>query len=231
MLDETELLSEHRTNREKLRSTIPNRLVELLTVIDAKRDRIEKWYADLLIKMGNSVIRVCLDLSKGIDDEDGLPAAAWNARNLLELWVWLKYCSMSLGNARRFHEDAIRDLVGLVEAHARICSIIKIENEHYNANLSAIAELGSSQSIESVNANYLRVAQAADEFGLGDAYRAYNAHLSKFAHPTAGLVIGVMHQDDMVRHMQSNCTTMGLFYGGQCVIVLSEIVSKLPSAK
>ena len=72
----------------------------------------------------------------------------------------------------------------------------------------ALKELG----LTSLDAAFQRVDAAAKDVGLGDQFSAWNKHLSKFAHPTAGRVIGVMHQDDIRSHIQSACTTMGLYY-------------------
>jgi hypothetical protein len=76
---------------------------------------VEPWFADLVAKILLSVNRVRDDLLKTIDQE-AVSGAAWNSRNLLELWVWLKYCATSRENARRFHEDALRDMQGLTDA-------------------------------------------------------------------------------------------------------------------
>jgi hypothetical protein len=66
--------------------------------------------------------------------------------------------------------------------------------------------------------------------GLGEPYKAWNTHVSKFAHPTSALVVGFIHQTDAGRHYQNNCTTLGLYYCGQCVIVLEKLVSSIHGA-
>ena len=65
--------------------------------------------------------------------------------------------------------------------------------------------------------------------GLDNWYGPCNVFLSKYAHPTAGLVIGIMHQDEMIQKLQSACTAQGGFFAGQCVIVLSEAMSAFPT--
>jgi hypothetical protein len=229
MLDEPYLKREIEFDRERLGALLPNRLRELLQAIDDARDRMEDWYASLFIKIGNSVIRICLDLAQTIDQDEALPAAAWNARNLLELWIWIKYCSKSQASARRFHEDALRDALGLVEAHSSMCKIAGIQNESEDIARQTLAEIARKELwTEPVDTDYERVSDAAKHVGLGDAFKAWNTHLSKFAHPTAGLVVGLMHQSELVRHIQSGCTTVGLYYCGQCVVVFETIVSAIP---
>src|ERR1700678_264161 len=93
-------------------------LYDIVTSCKSK-GAVEPWFADLVVKILLSVNRVCGDLLKTID-QDSLSSAAWNSRNLLELWVWLKYCATSRENARRFHEDAIRDMQGLTDALSKL---------------------------------------------------------------------------------------------------------------
>jgi hypothetical protein len=62
---------------------------------------------------------------------------------------------------------------------------------------------------------------------LHDWYTATNSFLSKLAHPTAGLVLGIMHQEEALRTPQAMLTTTGLYFGGQCVIVLEEITAAI----
>ena len=82
--------------RDKLQTSIPNRLQELCAIITSCKSigTVDPWFADLVVKLLISVSRVCGDLLKTIDQET-VSGAAWNSRNLLELWVWLKYCAAS----------------------------------------------------------------------------------------------------------------------------------------
>jgi hypothetical protein len=41
----------------------------------------------------------------------------------------LKYCGASRENAWRFHEDALRDMKGLMEAHGKTCAAMGIVDE------------------------------------------------------------------------------------------------------
>jgi len=41
-------------------------------------------------------------------------AIAWSARNFLGLSIWIDYCCVSEGIAKRFREDSVRDMYGLV---------------------------------------------------------------------------------------------------------------------
>jgi hypothetical protein len=115
-------------NRAKLTTAIPNRLQELQDTITSRQDGLEDWYYGLVIKVLLSVNRVRIDLLKTMQEET-VSGAAWNARNLLELWVWLKYCSASRENARRFYEDALRDAQGMTDSLAKLHALQGIPNE------------------------------------------------------------------------------------------------------
>lgn len=214
--------------RQQFRTTIPNKLNELLEKLDHSKGRVESWYADLVVKISLSIGRVCNDLLK-TSEQDALPAAAWNARNLLELWVWTKYCSTSRNNAKRFHEDAVRDFMGLAAVHSRMCEVAGVYDALGAVGQDKLRKIAADQlGLATIDANYTRVSEAAKSLGMESLYAAHNQFLSKLAHPTAGLVVGIMHQsDDSLRGLQASCTTMGLYYAGQCVIALEETVSAI----
>src|SRR2546427_645701 len=152
--------------RQQFRTTIPNKLNELLETLDQSRGREENWYADLVVKISLSIGRVCNDLLK-TTEQDALPAAAWNARNLLELWVWTKYCSTSRNNARRFHEDAVRDFMGLASVHSKMCEFAGVHNEFGVVGQEKLRKFAADKvGLATLDANYTRVADAAKSLGL-----------------------------------------------------------------
>jgi hypothetical protein len=216
--------------RQQLATTIPNRLNELLEKVDHSRGYIEDWYADLILKISLSIGRVCNDLFK-TTEQDALPAAAWNARNLLELWVWTKYCSTSRDKARHLHEDAVRDMMGLAALHSKMCEVAGVDDELGAVGQEKLRKIAADQlGLATIDANYTKVAEAAKNLGLQSQYAPTNQFLSKLAHPTAGLVVGIMHQsDDSLRGLQCSCTAMGLYFAGQCVLAMDEIVSAATS--
>jgi hypothetical protein len=223
---------ETRFTREKLQTAIPNRLQELYDIITSCKGKgtAEPWFADLVVKILLSVNRVCGDLLKTTDQET-VSGAAWNSRNLLELWVWLKYCATSRENARRFHEDALRDMQGLTDTLSKLHVLQGIPNEFEASARMRISEAARDKlGLDSLDSDYTHVADAAKAVGLGDFFASNNRLLSKFAHPTAGLVLGIMHQSETHRNLQATLTTSGLFFAGQCVIALEEIVLAIPTA-
>jgi len=216
-------------NRDKLTTAIPNRLQELQNIIVRREESIEPWFRDLVIKILLSVNRVRLDLLRTMDQET-VSGAAWNARNLLELWVWLKHCATSRKSARRFYEDAIRDVQGITDSLSKLHTLQGIPNEFEASARQKMAEVVREKlGLASLEGSYERVAEAAKSIGAYDWYAANNAFLSKFAHPTAGLILGIMHQVQSLRALQSTMTTTGVYFAGQCVIALEEIVAQIPA--
>ena len=216
-------------NRDKLQTVIPNRLQQLLDIIASSKNQgsVEPWFADLVHKLLLSVDRVRYDLLTTIQ-QDAVSGAAWNARNLLELWIWLKYCAASRENARRFHSDALKDMQGLWDALSKMHKQQGIPNE-FEASARVQFELAREEfGPDLLDGNYLRVGDAAKTVGLADQFGSTNKFLSKFAHPTAFLVVGIVHQSEIHRGLQASMTTTGVYYAGQCVIVLEEIVQSIP---
>jgi hypothetical protein len=216
-------------SREKLGTAIPNRLQELLEVIQHRKLHADDWYTNLVTKILASVARICHDLLQTIEQKEALPAAAWNARNLLELWIWIEYCTASRENAKRFYEDALRDALGLTESLSKMCNLTGAVNDFEHQSRTKLAEIALNElGVESLDTNYEKVAAAAKNVSLHDWYVACNAHLSKYAHPTAVLVIGVMHQSKNVIELQAACTTQGLYFAGRCVMALEQMVACIP---
>jgi hypothetical protein len=95
--------------------------------------------------------------------------------------------------------------------------------------LDAIAsrELG----VATIGSNYLKVVSAAKLVGFGDEYIAWNRHLSKFAHPTAFLVLKVMPNTKHMRGFQILNTLLGVEYCRRCATAFEKVVAAIPAEK
>jgi hypothetical protein len=226
--DDYDLEQQTASSIRMLEERIPAHLREAYRLLGENPQHFEGWQADLLIKLLQSVERNCRELLRTIG-EDGLPAAAWVARNLLELWVWIKYCGAARDNAWRFHEDSLRDLKGLSELIRKLCELRGIEDETFASRTQGIKDVASEQlGIDDVDTNYLPVKKAAEAEGvnLGPQYLASHRFLSKFAHPTAMLVIGIMHQDEKRRELQAVCTTWGVYFAAQSTLAVEWLLAQ-----
>jgi hypothetical protein len=224
-INEYDFEQQRETECNYLRTAVPKRLAELSEIMIGPKGSMEDWYANLLVKILQSVGRVCRDLLKATEDPEAVPAAAWNARNLVELWVWIRYCSASRNNAWQFHGDALRDMHGLVDSWTQMCKQIGADYGLETTMRNTLADIAhTSLGLESIDASYARVKEAAKEVGLDGWYGPVNTFLSKFAHPTAGLVVGIMHQAESLRGLQTTCIIHGVFAARQCVIDLERII-------
>jgi len=207
-------------NRKMLEERIPARLNVIYGTCAENRQESEPWRLALTIDLVQSVERNCQELLETIG-KLRLPASAWIARNLLEVWVWIKYCGVSKANAWCFHEDALRDMKGLTEIHQKLCDVRGIENETATTSAQRIKDVALEKlGLQDIDSKFLDVANAAKAEGvdLSGLYAPNNRFLSKFAHPTAGLVHGIMHQADGCRQMQAVCTTQGVHFAAQSII-------------
>jgi hypothetical protein len=211
-------------SRNMLEKRIPARLNTVkLTLVDVeKRGAYEPWRLALMVDFVASIECNCEQLLETMP-KDRLPASAWIARNLLELLVWVKYCGVSRENAWRLHEDALRDAKGLVELHAKSCVAWGIVDATSTTAFQRIRQLASKElGLKDIDSDFLSVAKAAKAPGvnLGDRFGPLRRSLSKFAHPTAGLVHGIMHQAGVCRQLQALFTTQGVYYAAQSTLAV-----------
>jgi hypothetical protein len=211
-------------SRRMLEERIPTRLNDIYRIVVENRQGFEPWRTAITMDLVKSIQHNCEQLLETIG-KDRLPASAWIARNLLELWVWVKYCGVSRENAWRFHEDALRDLKGLTELNEKSCDVMGIENETSAIAVLRIKDVASEElGLEDIDSSFLAVAQASKAEGvdLGDRFPPFHRTLSKFAHPTAGLVHGITHQAENCRKLQAICTTQGVYYAAQSTLAVES---------
>ena len=105
-------------------------------------------------------------------------------------------------------------------------------NDTAAAAVERLQQVASQElGLDEIDAKYLAVAEAAkaDSVGLGDSFAPSHRWLSKFAHPTAGLVHGITHQPETCRQLQAICTTQGVYYAARCTLAM-EAQLGIPSA-
>jgi hypothetical protein len=220
--EEYDIEYETMASRNMLEKRIPDRLnaIKLEIVETDKRRSYEPWRLALLVDLGEAIERNAEQLLETMG-KNRLPASAWLARNLLELLVWVRYCAASRENAWRFHEDALRDVKGLLDAHEKTCAAMGIVDEMAAFAAERVQQVASEKlGLDEIDAKYLAVADAAraDGVGLGDRFAPSYRWLSKFAHPTAGLIHGITHQAEACHQLQAVCTTQGVYYAAQCTL-------------
>jgi hypothetical protein len=156
--------------------------------------------AVMYLKFKHSIARN-YDLLLKLERREALHQVAWLTRNLLELDVWVEYCSQSEDKARAFWEDAIRDTHSLLDPKA----------EHDPEFQDLVTKATGLLSDDRGPSAWQRVSKAAESIGRGD-YGWQNRWLSKFVHPTAMSVILPLPLKNQ-KALQSHFVVMGKEFG------------------
>ena len=116
---------------------------------------------------------------------------AWLTRNLVELSVWVEYCSQSAQNAEEFFRDAVRDLVDINK------NVGGLTPETMKDLERAQKFVGTAKGAH----KYKHVNDAAEEVGMKLGYAANSKILSKYVHPTAMSLLATIRDEaaDVVR--------------------------------
>lgn len=151
----------------------------------------ESWEITLFTNFAGAVTD---NLRALLVDGISLSEAAWRARSLLELYIWIEYCCRSRENAKRFWDDAGRDMNELLKSYLTATRYVP----HMAYSASRISELERSREILLESAanmqidieeeSYKRVSKAAEELDR-KVFPLLNKILSKFAHPTAAAIV------------------------------------------
>jgi hypothetical protein len=166
------------------------------------------WHVQILGCLCSQLFSEYLLLKRAYGDESDRDSSllAWRARNLLELTVWSLYCGKGRVNARRLYEDAGRDVLGIYSAYEKWGTATVKEAEFINLFSSAKQELSiraAADGIVSLDGDFKKVNEAAEEVGIGEHFRLSYKMLSKFAHPTAMRILAP--PDDARNALQRDC--------------------------
>ena len=182
---------------------IPVILSSLLERANKQHHKMPEWRVRQLKRFGEQLSIAGADLERA-RKEKRISIVAWNARNFLELWIWVQFCCVSENNAKRFRDDTERDFYGLMKAFGKMAQLATgIEDARFTGTLEKLKDLGKAHGIENLGDDFKRVSEAADELGHKEFFLLNNKFLSKLAHPTAFVVhsSGSMKSEEDVRDM------------------------------
>jgi hypothetical protein len=103
---------------EFLRSTVRLGAKSLSSIVKRKNRQyktLEKWREDQIARF----LRIFAETSSDIATayrRNRAATVAWLTRNLLELSIWIEYCTSTEENALSFRNDAFKDLYGIARA-------------------------------------------------------------------------------------------------------------------
>ena len=123
---------------------------------------------------------------------------AWRARNLLELSIWIPCFLEDKVLAQTFQDDSARDFIGWTKAaNDMMIELNKAFGLSNDDNVSLTMDMmitrlkqaASQEGIDDPGRSYTNIRVAADKLGLKRWYVRQNQVLSKYAHPTAMVVM------------------------------------------
>ncbi len=151
--------------------------------------------------MTGEVVVNCIELVEA-EKTAQIGKCAWATRNMMELYYWILYISVSPERARRFHEDAM-------------CDVRDILNRFRKHDKDQIGELDKrlaevQESLEQIDEDdkYLKVRDIARELNDEEGYDVIHKYLSKFVHPTS-LLIQMRKEDDVRKSSAAGIVNMG----------------------
>lgn len=92
-------------------------------------------------------------------------AVAWHTRNLLELSVWIEYCTVSEDNALSFRNDCFKDIYGMARSLEQL-DILKLRHtrDFLLRSMSRIQDpVDAQREIAEINDDFDRVASQLDD--------------------------------------------------------------------
>jgi hypothetical protein len=156
----------------------------------------EMWYGELFADLCFRVFHEYSALKEAyvaVPPNEDLALLSWRARNLLELSVWATFCAADRNNARQFFVDLGRDANNLLKAFQTWGEATNQSPDWFQLGLDArdgVANAALARGVASIDGQFTRVADAAGTVGIGHDFTLMNKLLSKFAHPTAMLILG-----------------------------------------
>jgi hypothetical protein len=178
---------EHQKALAKLQSVFPSESKALIMAVlrSENEKRIPDWRAEQLIKFIGLIEWFVEDVQVAYEKERVM-TIAWLTRNLLEIFVWVRYCNGSEERAKRFDEDAMRDFFGYITALIGLNIHGDSEvSEGINKLLTGYKDFAKTQGVQELADDYKRVRNAAKDIGDEKMYVSMNKILSKLAHPTS----------------------------------------------
>ena len=165
-----------------------------------------RTYAKILLALAHEIM-TNYEVAIQAHQAEQIQRMAWATRNLLELTIWSEYCGKTSDNSKRFYDDALRDLLGAVEAMDNASSLTQ-KNPSMAQELAMfktmiekfknqISDIAVRSGLPKLDKRYKDVGEAARELGeqQATAYKNVNVLLSKFVHPTAMMVNEVLHPE------------------------------------
>jgi hypothetical protein len=129
--------------------------------------------------------------------------------------VWADYCMVSKENARRFYEDSFRDTKDMVKSIELLSPLAlsrdpeSLMPENIKKAHQGFAAAAAREEIQDPDASYYKIMDAAKELGLDTIVKPVYKMLSKFAHPTALLLVKSISGDSRFDDLMDGLFVLG----------------------
>lgn len=191
-------------------------LISRIRELNAGKVNAEEWREKQLLDFIEILQVSAYDLKRA-HEEKKIATLAWITRNLLELSVWIEYCEKSDANAKRFRDDALRDMYGWSTAiHKLYQEKSGKDNPSLKTSIENLKTFAVTKGIPTLEDDFKRVSEAATTLGLGKRFVNFNKLYSKFAHPTAGLV-------HTVRAIEADAEMRDMFFTDGATLALRSL--------
>jgi len=117
---------------------------------------LEKWRVNQMTSFSRILGETSSDIATAYR-RNRVATVAWLTRNLLELSVWIEYCTLSEENARKFANDTLKDLYGLAGSMEHV-DILK-----YRRSRDLVQSVGRIFDSAEAKENFYSVTEALDK--------------------------------------------------------------------
>jgi hypothetical protein len=191
-------------------------LINRIRESNADKSNAEEWREKQLLDF-IEILQVSAHDLKRAHEEKKIATLAWITRNLLELSVSIEYCEKSDANAKRFRDDAMRDMYGWATAiHKLYQEKSGKDNRSLKTSMENLKKFAATKGVPALEYDFKRVSDAATTLGLGSQFANLNKLYSKFAHPTAGLV-------HTIRAIEADAEMRDLFFIDGATLALRSL--------
>lgn len=185
------------------------KLISQLQTANHEKKLLPAWREDQIIRFVNALNLYAGDLNDRYRARR-IDALATTVRNLAELGVWVRYCSLSEQNAKRFYEDSVRDFRDILEAMQKLYTSANGEpQEDLSKIITLFQNAAVTHGIKDYDERYIQVRDAAKEIGRSEAFSVLYKVFSKLAHPTS-LILALDPQTGSLTEMLD-----ALYVGGE----------------
>jgi hypothetical protein len=201
-------------------------LLDAIVLLNQNDEQMDDWRERQVRHFLEITISSVADLKRAYE-ERRVSTLAWLTRNLLELLVWIQYCNLNDENAKRFYDDAVRDMHGWAKA---VHELTIFQDGRPDAKLASrldnLDKFAAKRGIAPLADDFKRVSDASKEVGNDVLFSKSNKLYSKFAHPTAW-VVATAKSEEADKEVRGMIFKDGEELAVMCYLVIRDEMARL----